>query len=550
MEEIQNFLKKKVETKEKIIFAGDFNMDTIKSSQFLKKSGVNFDHARVSNSLGSRWNKNVMGRMIDHIFYCGIGSRPNQCTANKYIDISDHFPITAEWDLAAMDGPPLKRKINLKKIELVKDQLISSNRFELLATDRIDINQSSKELIDIIWDESDRLGAVTDLADPADQKKIFLSNKTIKKIMKKQKVFKLLTKDKINLDAYVKAKNDAEKSKKLDSKKFYEKKLLKLNEYITTNEPKKMWEFIKYSTGKFKSNTSAGPVLDIHKNLIVDSESRLKVWENHFKNLATDTTGNSRTADKWEPMLDYDIESFPECDEPIKWSEITTALKEIPNNKASGTDGIPNEVWKLIKSEISPTSKMAKIVFKILKSIWDTGNIPEIMSTSIVVPVPKKGNLSDPNNYRGISLIPTFIKILAKVLANKLSAISEKYKIIAKEQGGFRTREECVSQATILYEIVKRRKLMGLETWIGFIDFSKAYDLVPHMALIYKLRNMGIGGKILKNIKGLYDAPKLTVRIGDKMTGTFDYKCGDGGSLCAITCKHGGVLTKFAKLGF
>ncbi|OLY85375.1 Transposon TX1 uncharacterized 149 kDa protein [Smittium mucronatum] len=138
-------------------------------------------------------------------------------------------------------------------------------------------------------------------------------------------------------------------------------------------------------------------------------------------------------------MLDYDIESFPECDEPIKWSEITTALKEIPNNKASGTDGIPNEVWKLVKSEISPTSKMAKTVFKILKSIWDTGNIPEIMSTSIVVPVPKKGNLSDPNNYRGISHIPTFIKILAKVLANKLSAISEKYKMIAKEQGEFRT---------------------------------------------------------------------------------------------------------------
>ncbi|OLY84982.1 hypothetical protein AYI68_g842, partial [Smittium mucronatum] len=39
--------------------------------------------------------------------------------------------------------------------------------------------------------------------------------------------------------------------------------------------------------------------------------------------------------------------------------------------------------------------------------------------------------------------------------------------------------------------------MIGLKTWIGFIDFSKAYDMVPHMALIFKLKNIGFGGKIL-----------------------------------------------------
>ncbi|OLY81577.1 hypothetical protein AYI68_g4312 [Smittium mucronatum] len=76
------------------------------------------------------------------------------------------------------------------------------------------------------------------------------------------------------------------------------------------------------------------------------------------------TTGNSRATDKWRPILDYDIEPFQKCNEPIKWSEITISLKDIPNNKSPGTDGIPNEIWEMFSNEILPTSKIAKIVFK------------------------------------------------------------------------------------------------------------------------------------------------------------------------------------------
>lgn len=506
-----------------LFICGDFNMDTYKSAQFLKKSGIDFSLAHVTNSLGSRWNKNIMGRMIDHIYYSSNFTRPTQCTANKYIDISDHFPITAIWDIECMKSIKNKRKIDVNKIDSIKDKLINSNRFDLLDVDSADINKTTTQLIDIILTETDRLGA---FKSAADQKKIFMSKKTIKKIKKKQKIFKLLTKSKIDLEAYIVAKNDAKMSKKSDSKIFYEHKLNKINEYLTNNEPQKMWNLIKYSTGKFKNSMSTGPVLDKNNQLVIDNDSKLKVWEDHFKNLAQDSTGNSKSTEKWEPMLDNDVNTFPECDDSIRWNDVTDALKNIPNNKAPGLDGIPNEIWKTVSAEVNPVSKMAINMFRILKTMWDSGDIPEIMTTSIVVPVPKKGNLQDPNNYRGISLIPTFVKILAKILANKLSLISDKYNLIAKEQSGFRTREECVSQATIFYEIIKRRKILGLETWIGFIDFSKAYDLVPHMALIFKLRNMGIGGKILNVICGLYEKPKLVVRIGTDTTSSSNYMCG------------------------
>ncbi|OLY84256.1 hypothetical protein AYI68_g1577, partial [Smittium mucronatum] len=117
-----------------------------------------------------------------------------------------------------------------------------------------------------------------------------------------------------------------------------------------------MWEFIKYSTGKYNNSAYSGPVLDKSHNLVTDILSKMRILANHFKNLAMDTTGNSRATDKWESMLDYDIETFPECNEPIKWSEIIISLRDIPNNKSPGTDGILNEIWKMASNEILPTS--------------------------------------------------------------------------------------------------------------------------------------------------------------------------------------------------
>ncbi|OMJ16908.1 Transposon TX1 protein [Smittium culicis] len=158
--------------------------------------------------------------------------------------------------------------------------------------------------------------------------------------------------------------------------------------------------------------------------------------------------------------------------------------------------------------------------------MYDSGEIPSCMTTSIIAPVPMKGDMKDPDNYLGISLMPTIIKLLAKVVATKLAALDTKYKLIAKEQAGFRNFEECVAQAITLYEIAKRRKIKNLQTWICFVDYSKAYDRVPHMALIHKLRSIGIGGKLLNVINGMYYDSKIAVRIGHGISVPSEYHCG------------------------
>ncbi|OMJ20261.1 hypothetical protein AYI70_g4221 [Smittium culicis] len=101
-----------------------------------------------------------------------------------------------------------------------------------------------------------------------------------------------------------------------------------------------------------------------------------------------------------------------------------------------------------------------------------------------------------------------------------------KHGIPVKEQAGFRNREECVAQATSLYEIVKRRKLESKSTFVAFIDFEKAYDKVPHYLLVLKLKQNKIGGKLLKVIQNLYMSPYMAVRYGSETSKSFKYGCG------------------------
>ncbi|OMJ15030.1 hypothetical protein AYI70_g7531 [Smittium culicis] len=131
-------------------------MDTPASKKFTLKLGTGFQHAKVSNSTGSRYNKSTVGRMIDHIYYAGLNSRPNWCTANRFLDLSDHMPITAQWTLV----------------------LSSHNRFTVLADTEMGLNELCAGLIDTVWDQSARLGA---LDAPDETIKTVLSNITLKK---------------------------------------------------------------------------------------------------------------------------------------------------------------------------------------------------------------------------------------------------------------------------------------------------------------------------------------------------------------------------------
>ena len=173
--------------------------------------------------------------------------------------------------------------------------------------------------------------------------------------------------------------------------------------------------------------------------------------------------------------------------------------------KAAGSDIVPGEVYKLVENEENPTSNLAKILLKLLNDIFNWNKFPEEWRYCCVVPIFKKGDKRDLNNYRGIALINTLLTVITKILAERMQIACIEFNILNKEQMGFIKNEECVAQAACLIECCQRRSAFGQNTILCFLDLKKAYDMVPHDSLFSKLELVGLGTKLISFIKRMYD---------------------------------------------
>ncbi|OMJ23940.1 RNA-directed DNA polymerase from mobile element jockey, partial [Smittium culicis] len=522
---LTNYLRKlrSKKKKTKILLVGDFNKDIKSTVSMLNRIGIGLRRAVVSNSKGSRMNNATMGRMIDHVAYTGFANNPNYAKVLKSVDLSDHLPVIAEWNIESLKIPLPPKRIDTEKMKKQGTRFISDNRFAVLASLEPNTENLVNSVTTSIWETAEELDALKTMK--AGYRRV-LSNETLETIRKRRKVFKKLSKDPSLAIEYSELKEKSIQLSREDRRNNKKAEVNKACDLMLGNKSRELWSWLKRFSGRFRSSLVDGPIFNKSRQLVTDSETKAEVWAAHFEELARDSTGNSRSAEKWRDIGSDSTEVFTECDTPLSWTEIRAALKSTPNNKSPGSDGIPSEAWKLVQDEDEPTSPFAKLLLRLINGIWDAEKIPKQLDPSVVVPIPKKGDMRESNNYRGISLIPTLSKVVSKIISRRLCKIDNKYNILAKEQAGFRSREECVAQATTLYEVVRRRKISGLSTWIGFIDFAKAYDRVPHQALLRKIKNSGIRGKLYRMIEALYRSPKMCVRVGDRLSKIVEYNCG------------------------
>lgn len=120
-------------------------------------------------------------------------------------------------------------------------------------------------------------------------------------------------------------------------------------------------------------------------------------------------------------------------DSEIKIGEMEKVIGEVKNNKAPGYDGIAGEMIKII-------FKINKDLFlEIMNLIWKKGKFPDIWKRTIVALIPKENkDLHKRENYRPISLLPVWGKIMDKIITNRLVAFLENNNILLLDQCGFR----------------------------------------------------------------------------------------------------------------
>ena len=117
----------------------------------------------------------------------------------------------------------------------------------------------------------------------------------------------------------------------------------------------------------------------------------------------------------------------------------------------------------------------------ICNNISETGEWPTPWTKSMIITLPKNGNIQICNNYRTICLISHPSKVMLKVLLNRLKPQAEE--IIAEEQAGFRTGRSTTEHIFNLRIICEKYLQHQQDIYHVFIDFKKAFDRVWHVAL-------------------------------------------------------------------
>ena len=187
-------------------------------------------------------------------------------------------------------------------------------------------------------------------------------------------------------------------------------------------------------------------------------------------------------------------------------------LDKLNNLNVTKTPGADNMHPRVLKELSKSISKPLTLLFN--KSISE-GKLPVDWKTANVTAIFKKGEKSDANNYRPVSLTSIVCKVLESIIRDVLQEFFEQLNIYSPCQHGFRKNKSCTSQ---LLEVMEEFTLMldKKETFdVIYLDFKKAFDSVPHRRLLNKLKSYGITGSVLSWIENFLTNRTQKVRVGD-----------------------------------
>ena len=152
--------------------------------------------------------------------------------------------------------------------------------------------------------------------------------------------------------------------------------------------------------------------------------------------------------------------------------------------------------------------------------------VSNILKVSQVTPVYKSGDVTNPGNYRPISILSPFSKVLEKLVYNQLYDFLDKHNILYRYQFGFRKGHSTEQAILEITDTIKQAMDKKLVTCGVFLDFSKAFDTVNHEILLSKLYHYGIRGIPLDWFENYLDNRTQFVKIGSSQSNTETITCG------------------------
>lgn len=199
---------------------------------------------------------------------------------------------------------------------------------------------------------------------------------------------------------------------------------------------------------------------------------------------------------------------------PITLLEIDTAISSLQSGKCPGADGYPVEFFKVLKGKIN------KLLQRVFNASFELSSLPGTMYISNITVIPKKDKDPElPSSYRPISLLGVDMKILSKVLANRLERVVSD--IVGTDQTGFIKGRLSSNNTRCLINIINHLNYHQIPGAIVSMDAEKAFDRVELEYMFEVLRRFGFKSTFIDWVKILYKMPVASVLTNGLLSAPF-----------------------------
>jgi len=403
--------------------------------------------------------------------------------------LSDHFPIFLIFKNFESSGPKHtvieKRQVNEIRKTAFTEQLSNTDWSEIYAEQ--DTNKSYNLFLEKFLDMYNKTFPImkrkvkhTSLLNPWFTKGFLRSSKM------KQKLY----------NKYLKSKADKDHEKYRHYKNLFEKLKIKAKESYYKNKitqyqsnAKKTWDVIKEILGKQKLNAKKLPNnITVNGQDIFEEKSIATHFNKFFVNVGPNLAAQIK---KGKTRF---TEYLLQTENWLQFSELTTeeldkAFTSLQRDKSPGHDGISSNIISGCYVSIR------NVLCDIFKKSLNEGTFPDKLKIAKVVPIFKNDDPTEFSNYRPISILPVFSKLLERIIYNRIYDHLRGNNLFYEKQFGFQKNSSTEHALLQLVEDITKSFEQGSYTLGVFIDLSKAFDTVDHKILFAKLRYYGISGK-------------------------------------------------------